>query len=209
MSKKDICIEKLHKNIEKQFLRHQDDLNVIAGLIQLKKYDEALEYLKERANANCRTYSLISIKNLELAILLENKLAQSENKGINFEIDIRSSLEKVNMKPQNLCIIVRELIENAIFELDNCSESERLLTVDICEYANEYAFTIVNSHPILSSELYEKIFESGYTTKSGNGHGHGLSTVKKIVLHNKGRINVESYEGVGTIFTVFLSKKKN
>ncbi|WP_432408304.1 hypothetical protein [Wukongibacter sp. M2B1] len=80
MSKKYICIENLQKTMMQQFTRHQDDLNVITGYIHLRKYDKVLDYVKERSDANCSTYSLKMMKNLELAVLLENKLAEGERK---------------------------------------------------------------------------------------------------------------------------------
>ncbi|WP_432406604.1 sensor histidine kinase [Wukongibacter sp. M2B1] len=182
-------------------------LNVIAGLIQLKKGDNALGYIKKVSGNTTKMFSISNVENPEVAAILYRKYAIAENKGISVEIDIRSDLEDIAVDSVDLCTILFNLVDNAIYELDNCREAEKLLTVDICEQNNEYTFTVVNSYPILSPDLYEEIFRQGYTTKAGNGHGHGLSTVRKIVLHNRGRINVESFDGVGTIFTVFLPKK--
>jgi len=47
------------------------------------------------------------------------------------------------------------------------------------------------------------IFEPFYTTRS-DGTGLGLTIVKKIVEQHDGRIEVESQEGKGTQFTIFL-----
>ncbi len=183
-------------------------LNVIAGLIQLRKGDNALGYIKKVSGNTTKMFSISNVENPEVAAILYRKYAIAENKGISVEIDIRSDLDDIAIDSVDLSTILFNLVDNAIYELDNCREAEKLLTVDICEQDNEYAFTVVNSYPILSSELHEQIFKQGYTTKGGNGHGHGLSTVKQLVLHNKGKIDVESYEGVGTIFTVFLPKKR-
>ena len=91
--------------------------------------------------------------------------------------------------------------------MEQSRENEKILTIDITEQNNQYIFAIGNSYPILSQQMHDKIFEQGYSTKEGIGHGYGLSIVKKIIQHNKGKITVESYDGVGTIFTVFLPKK--
>jgi PAS domain S-box-containing protein len=50
----------------------------------------------------------------------------------------------------------------------------------------------------------ERIFEPFYTTKTGKGTGLGLSTVYGIVRQLGGRATVESDEGTGSTFQVFL-----
>lgn len=51
----------------------------------------------------------------------------------------------------------------------------------------------------------EKIFEPFFTTKSkGKGTGLGLASAYACVVEHKGAIQVESEEGQGTVFSVFL-----
>ncbi|MGA9121586.1 MAG: ATP-binding protein [Bacteroidota bacterium] len=50
----------------------------------------------------------------------------------------------------------------------------------------------------------EKIFRPFFTTKGEKGTGLGLAICHKIVLQHKGDIRVESEEGKGTTFTIYL-----
>lgn len=59
----------------------------------------------------------------------------------------------------------------------------------------------------MSADVIEHIFERYYqgdASRASEGHGLGLSIVKRIVKLCNGKITVESKEGEGSTFTVFL-----
>lgn len=59
----------------------------------------------------------------------------------------------------------------------------------------------------IKKELLEKIFEPYFTTKGmEKGTGLGLAVVHGIVGDCKGAVTIDSSEGVGTVFRVFLPK---
>jgi PAS domain S-box-containing protein len=65
--------------------------------------------------------------------------------------------------------------------------------------------TIADSGPGMSEEVQEHIFEPFFTTKSSQGGtGLGLSIVYGIVSNHEGHVVVDSAEGEGTVFTLYL-----
>ncbi len=61
----------------------------------------------------------------------------------------------------------------------------------------------------MSHAVMENIFEPFFTTKpTGQGTGLGLALVQKIIVGNGGHITVESREGHGTTFRIYLPKSQ-
>lgn len=56
----------------------------------------------------------------------------------------------------------------------------------------------------MSKETLARLFEPFYTTKAGSGTGLGLSAVYGIVTQLEGHVVVESREGTGSSFTIYL-----
>ncbi len=57
----------------------------------------------------------------------------------------------------------------------------------------------------ISPEILPKIFDAFFTTKpSGQGTGLGLSICQEIICDLKGKINVQSIVGKGTVFSVYI-----
>jgi signal transduction histidine kinase len=56
----------------------------------------------------------------------------------------------------------------------------------------------------MSAGVIARIFDPFYTTKSRQGTGLGLSITQTLVSRQGGDIKVESIEGTGTVFTIWL-----
>jgi PAS domain S-box-containing protein len=67
------------------------------------------------------------------------------------------------------------------------------------------AVQIEDNGPGMPAEVVEKIFEPFFSTKAeGQGTGLGLYISRNIVMEHCGRITVQSRQGTGTVFTIFL-----
>jgi signal transduction histidine kinase len=58
----------------------------------------------------------------------------------------------------------------------------------------------------MDESVAKRIFERFYTNKSSKGTGLGLPVVKKLIETHKGKVEVRSTPGKGTIFYLQLPK---
>ena len=83
--------------------------------------------------------------------------------------------------------------ENRVYEISSWVDDEHVY------------FRFKDNAGGMKPEILEKIFDPFYTTKNvGEGTGLGLSISYRIVKSHGGGIEVESEEGVGTVFTLNL-----
>jgi signal transduction histidine kinase len=103
--------------------------------------------------------------------------------------------------------LLRQSVKNIII---NACEAGDLVNIAIEEYSDKEKEGIIisisdNGHGIADDEKH-KIFMPFYTNKK-EGHGIGLALAQKIVLGHGGNISVQSKEGSGSIFKIFLPAK--
>ncbi|MFI0847990.1 PAS domain S-box protein [Mesorhizobium sp. IMUNJ 23232] len=81
----------------------------------------------------------------------------------------------------------------------------RRLTIVACQEARGVEIVVADNGPGMKADVAKRIFEPFFTTKpAGVGTGVGLSVCQAIVTAHDGRISVESSEGKGARFTIFL-----
>ncbi|WP_159434329.1 sensor histidine kinase [Peptoclostridium litorale] len=183
-------------------------MNMVSVYIQMNQTDRAADYINEVCGKSNEVFSISKIENAEIAAIIYKKYAIAESKGITVDLDITSTLDGLSISPVDLSKILFNLIDNAIYELEHSCSCEKILSIEIYEFEGQHIISVGNSSPVLSPELCEKIWVKGFSTKrnSRGDHGYGLSIVKHAVEKNGGKIEVESYDSIGTIFTVFLPK---
>lgn len=197
------------KNYEKmlsiQYMRnHENNNNLISirGLIK-KDNKDAINFinsiLKDKKDKDDDQSLILKVSNIPtggLQGLFYQKLLSMKHKGIQMNIEVSREIKKVKFnkfssdKIKNVCTVVGVFLDNAIQAVEN--QRERMISIHIYQEINTLIIMISNNYE--NGLNIEEIDHEGYTTKS-NGHGYGLSLVKKIISDNQDLINERAING--------------
>lgn len=185
----------LTRNIEqtraaRHDLRHQ--LTVIAAMVKQKEYDKLQEFVDsyrksvptDKMKILCDNYTANSVINHHIA------LANDENIQ---NLDTRCVLSKDSgVEDTDLCVLLGNLLENAIEGCKTLPVEERKIKLRISTYAENLMVTIDNTFDGLL------VIENGevLSRKRGNGKkGIGLSSVAAVAEKYGGELRYEERDG--------------
>lgn len=161
--------------------------HLIEGILTYSKIDK-LEMAIEKVNTQLIIESIIEIIHIPPHIT----------------VTITSKLPIINADRYRIQQLFQNVIGNAVNYIER---PIGLVEISSEEEEDAYIFSIKDNGVGIASKNYEKIFNTfqSYTT-SEHSTGLGLSIVKKIIETYKGKIWIESEEGVGTTFFIKLNK---
>ncbi|MFB6343867.1 tetratricopeptide repeat protein [Saccharicrinis sp. FJH62] len=148
----------------------------------------------------------------DLAVFLNRITASfrslAESRNIAFETDTPTDKTLFNYDPENLEVILNNLLSNAFKnEPDN---GKVIFSAAVPGDAQKATFRVRNTGSYIPPERIAQIFNRFYTgTETDNGShssgtGIGLALTSELVNLAKGRITVESSEADGTTFILVL-----
>lgn len=143
-------------------------------------------------------YSLLELINTSVGFLT-NKIISNK---INLEIFI-SDDHKVFVQKDEWQRMFMNIIKNAIEAM--CFSKERNLRIQTSITENIFIIKFIDTGEGISEENIEKIFSGPFSSRK-NGHGLGLSFVKKTVCKYNGFLNIKSKIDNGTIFELVFPK---
>ncbi len=157
----------------------KDVIKYIDTVVKDEKEDDEALYTKVK-----------SIPSGGLQGIIYQKMLSMKDNRILFSLDVSRDVRKIDLENMNmednykLCKIVGVLLDNAIEE--SLKIEDRRIMISL--YVDDNMLVIDISNRFDGKIDLDKIDEEGYTTK-GEGHGYGLSLVKKLVSGNDCFIN--------------------
>jgi len=169
----------------------KNKLHTISGLIQLGRYDEAVNYAIDSQVSQEGLMNQLSgkIKDSVIYGLLLGKASEMKEKGIDFEIDPETYLQQlpVNVSTGDLVLILGNLLQNAIEAVEG--HENKCISLLLCQNIDLLHIRVYNTGPWVDDRFGDEIYKRGVTTKK-NGGGLGLAMVSEklsfvggVILH--------------------------
>ncbi len=144
--------------------------------------------------------------------------AKDKSFNATMKTEYEEGLEKINIIPQDIGRVLLNLYNNAFYAVTERSRSavneqnsqnlisyEPTVSVSTKKSGNSVLITVSDNGNGIPQNIVDKIFQPFFSIKpTGQGTGLGLSLSYDIVKPHGGEIKVETKEGEGSDFEIFL-----
>ena len=199
------ALESLEKLNHAQRAQRHDFLNhlqVVYSLIEMDDYAEAHDYI-ERIYADIqRTTGSVRTAHPAVNAIMQAKLSSAQNRGVAVTLNVTTRLEHLPIEAWELCRVIGNIVDNALTAMEG--QADKRLSVTFSEDLKNYRFTFENNGPAIEPSLWQRIFEPGFSTNSGE-RGMGLAICRDIFRDAGGALQVFS-DASRTVFEGTLPK---
>jgi sensor histidine kinase regulating citrate/malate metabolism len=207
-----IEVRKYTDALRREHHEHLNRLHVIAGLLQLKRYREAVRYIVSTVSGKQAMADFLRrrVRTPAVSGLLLSKLEQAQKAGIGMVIAPDSVLPELAPNAEDAIItILGNLVENAIESLVAAALPDGRIEVSLRVEGGCVDLRVRDNGDGFPADLRDRIFEKGFTTKiNPKNMGMGLYLVRSTVERFHGACEVTLEEGVKFRVTLPLSALK-
>ena len=189
------------ENSEKINHHGQRAADIVKGMLQHSRTSSGQKELTD-INALCDEYLRLSYHGLR---------AKDKSFNADFKTAFDSTIEKINIVPQDIGRVILNLINNAFYAVNekkkqNIDGYEPTVIVSTKKENEKISISVADNGNGIPENIKDKIFQPFFTTKpTGQGTGLGLSLSYDIVTkEHRGTLRVESKVGKGSDFIIAL-----
>lgn len=200
-----------------RIMRHEQ-LNwtaTLAGMLQMRRYDEALAYIQAQSAGAQAVLDFVSqrFQSPTLCGLLLGKYVSAGEKGIELSFDPACQISSlpVLLAENELMSIVGNLLDNAVEATLKVAAPHAPVEVYLTQTGDQLIIEVADRGAGIDAEVRPRLFEQGVSSKpvshserTGSEHGIGLYVVASYVRQAQGMIEISDNQPTGTIFSVFI-----
>ena len=186
-------VENMHKQMRGWKHDYNKHIQTLKSLVSAGNVEAIRHYLNELDTDLTRIDAVIKTGNPMADAILGSKISLAKNKGITVMADAQIAVS-LTTGAVDLCIIIGNLMENAIEACMPLPEKDRLIRVYMEMKNTQLYISVTNTAP---AGKRQKTGKRHLTTK-GQGHGFGLARIDNIVERYSGYLSRNSEDGVYT-----------
>lgn len=154
---------------------------------------------------NATKFSELKFEKTSLNDILDQALELAEDRisleHTKVEKNYANDICDIEVDEEKIKIAFLNIIVNA---LEAMEPGNGVLKITTERMGRQCRVTFDDNGKGMNEEEMSKLFEPFFTSKD-KGNGLGLTNTQNVILNHKGKIEVESIEGKGTVFTVILN----
>ncbi|MEY0289865.1 sensor histidine kinase DpiB [Providencia rettgeri] len=197
-------------------LRHEhlNWMSTLSGLLQMKEYDQALALIKGESESQQQLIDTLrgQFFDKQVAGLLFGKHHRAKELGLQLKFIAGSQLHELpdSLNSTEFCAILGNLLDNAFEASLKNNQGNKQVELYLSDEGKEIVIEVADQGCGFPSEMQDKWFERGVTTKTDvtDGHGIGLYLVASYVKRCNGAVIIEENQLHGTVFSIFIPKVK-
>jgi two-component system NtrC family sensor kinase len=141
--------------------------------------------------------------------------AKDKSFNATLKTDFDENIGKINIIPQDIGRVLLNLYNNACYAVDEKKKTadknyDPAVSVSTKKINDKVEIKVADNGNGIPQKIIDKIFQPFFTTKpTGQGTGLGLSLSYDIIKAHGGEIKLETKEGVGTEFIIWLTVNEN
>ena len=187
---------------------HRNLISTIAGLLFLKRYDNALDLIQQQSESHQKVLDFIArnFKVNHLAGLLIGKYYRAKELGLELIFDPGCYVDTLpsSLSHNEWISIVGNLLDNAYNASLRQTQGSRQIECLINSEGDEVIVEIADQGCGIDESMRDRIFERGVTSSGSGDHGIGLWLIRSYVEQAGGNIVVDDNIPFGTIFTLYI-----
>ena len=179
-------IQSIYKNYAYTYHDFKNHLLILLNYCEKGETEKAYQYIKNIEEPIEKVHHLVRLGNEVLDIILNYKLDNAIDKGIEIKTDI-GALDEIGIEAHDLCSIISNLLDNSIEACERMSSEEKQIHITIKNLEDIVIIKVSNTY--CPPEKWTK------TEKENNKlHGYGKQAVEDKVKKYGGDVKFISDE---------------
>ncbi|MEI9917423.1 MAG: two-component regulator propeller domain-containing protein [Bacteroidota bacterium] len=178
-----------------------------------KRADGIVKGMLQHSRSSTGTRELTDINALAdeyLRLAFHGLRAKDKSFNATMKTDFDKTIGNINIVPQDIGRVILNLITNAFYTVNEKKKSgvenyEPTVSVITKKAGNRVMISVKDNGNGIPASIKDKILQPFFTTKpTGQGTGLGLSLSYDIVKAHGGELKIDSKEGEGSSFDIYL-----